>query len=331
MNALGNAFNSKKNQESTNLSISQTSGLVSSTSTITIKNPIKTAEYDDYSLEIDSQASTPETTSPQHSLSDASFKESFQSDSPSLSKPERSNKYLIQMYLYSIFNTQKCIHNNSIELDKITEESANNILEDCKIKSASTMFMFDNDSNNNIESNTNFEIRSCEEAITWLSMIIEKPKERGIFITELNHYRSKKVDIGEGFYALAYIIWFLLRECQLTNDVQSIKVIMMLIQTFYRIRDRTNTISDQLYDDEGDVSEETRGVKHRQYLKEVVVNHNIWQESKIWEQILWRLAIEQLQTVPYSNSWYDMSREGRIDVINSVHNVIFSQVSWIRL
>jgi hypothetical protein len=69
-----------------------------------------------------------------------------------------------------------------------------------------------------------------EQVVAWLARETDTPTMRMIFITELNKYRSKKVDVGVGFMALGAVLWAVLMQCQASNDVHSAKVIMMLIQ-----------------------------------------------------------------------------------------------------
>jgi hypothetical protein len=113
-------------------------------------------------------------------------------------------------------------------------------------------------------------------------------------------------------------------------------VIMMLSQTFYRKKptdgdskpqkengdgdgEKTGTISVPSVDSVGsgsdteiDEAENTgRGTKARQYLKDVLTPHPIWNDGKFWEQVLWECALEQLQTIPYEVPWHDMSTEDR--------------------
>jgi hypothetical protein len=70
----------------------------------------------------------------------------------------------------------------------------------------------------------------------WLSNIVQTQKGRDAFISALNQFRSKKVEVGEGFAALGAVLWDLLDQCSASNDIHSAKVIMMLSQTFYRRR-----------------------------------------------------------------------------------------------
>jgi hypothetical protein len=71
-------------------------------------------------------------------------------------------------------------------------------------------------------------------------------------------------------------------------------MLMMLSQTFYRCKISNN--------DDNDVEEEERIVQ-REYLKETLCEHPIWQDSKFWEQVLWQLILEQFESIPYDITW----------------------------
>eukprot|EP01035_Chromulina_nebulosa_P020475 gene20475-26565_t len=126
-----------------------------------------------------------------------------------------------------------------------------------------------------------------EEAVSWLAYGTESQQGRDIFITELNKFRSKKVDISEGFLALDLLM------TTLTSDDE---------------------------DDEG-----SRVVGRREYIKDLLLLHPIWQEGQFWELVLRDCAYEQLQTIPYDIAWYDLDKDKREEMVQRVHNVIFSQ------
>ena len=77
---------------------------------------------------------------------------------------------------------------------------------------------------------------SLDASVAWLSDVVRTQKGRDAFISALNQFRSKKVEVGAGFPALGAVLWDLLDQCSVSNDVHSAKVIMMLSQTFYRRR-----------------------------------------------------------------------------------------------
>lgn len=81
-------------------------------------------------------------------------------------------------------------------------------------------------------------------------------------------------------------------------------------------------------EEEEDEEEEIarRGIQYRQYIKEKILGHPLWEDGNYWEQALWQCAIEQLQTIPYEKPWYDMDRENRDIAVRRVHDVVFSQV-----
>ena len=46
--------------------------------------------------------------------------------------------------------------------------------------------------------------------------------------------------------------------------------------------------------DEDEVAQ--RGAQHREYIKEKLLHHVIWQDGNYWEQALWKCTIEQVCT-----------------------------------
>lgn len=98
-------------------------------------------------------------------------------------------------------------------------------------------------------------------------------------------------------------------------------------------------------DEDEDEEEARRGAKHREYVKECLLAHPIWQDGNFWEQALWKCTIEQvisspthssrecsrnslgqLQTIPYEKDWHEMDKQTRLLAVRRVHDVIFSQV-----
>jgi hypothetical protein len=71
---------------------------------------------------------------------------------------------------------------------------------------------------------------SLRESVEWLCNNVRSTKGRETFISELNQFRSKKVDLQSGFSALVIVLWTALTYCQRQNDVRTAKVIMMLSQ-----------------------------------------------------------------------------------------------------
>ena len=77
---------------------------------------------------------------------------------------------------------------------------------------------------------------------------------------------------------------------------------------------------------EDDDEEEGRAAR-RMYLREILIGHPLWKESRFWEGALWQLVLEQLQTIPNSDvPWHDVDVMERDLAVQRVHAVIFSQV-----
>jgi hypothetical protein len=79
---------------------------------------------------------------------------------------------------------------------------------------------------------------SLRESVEWLCNNVRSTKGRETFISELNQFRSKKVDLQSGFSALVIVLWTALTYCQRQNDVRTAKVIMMLSQVKRKKRNR---------------------------------------------------------------------------------------------
>lgn len=153
------------------------------------------------------------------------------------------------------------------------------------------------------------------DAMDWLCEAVKSQKGRELFVGELNQFRSQKVELTKGFDALGVVLWKTLSKCQDDNDVHTAKIIMMLCQTFYRIRpsyagnpgnssaievltddvasNRKMTI-DSIYEGEEDEDIPKRGSQFRQYIKEKLMGHEIWADSNYWEQALWQCTMEQV-------------------------------------
>ena len=55
---------------------------------------------------------------------------------------------------------------------------------------------------------------TLDESVTWLSNVVTTQKGRDAFISALNQFRSKKVEVGDGFSALGAVLWDLLDQCR---------------------------------------------------------------------------------------------------------------------
>lgn len=72
------------------------------------------------------------------------------------------------------------------------------------------------------------------ESVDWISKtIVHSQVGRDAFITELNQFRSKQVEVNTiGFNALTIVLWIALTCCQTNQDIHNASVIMMLSQVF---------------------------------------------------------------------------------------------------
>lgn len=74
---------------------------------------------------------------------------------------------------------------------------------------------------------------SVENSVCWLSDCVRSQYGRDSFVTVLNQFRSRKVDVGDAYRALGAVLWQCLDHCADAVDIHTSKVIMMLSQTFY--------------------------------------------------------------------------------------------------
>ena len=68
------------------------------------------------------------------------------------------------------------------------------------------------------------------------------------------------------------------------------------------------------------------GGARRKYLKELLITHSIWLDSRFWEQALWQCVLDQLVMIQMDEKWHDMEPAERKEAVRRVHDVIFSQV-----
>ena len=78
-------------------------------------------------------------------------------------------------------------------------------------------------------------------------------------------------------------------------------------------------------DSENDPNSNNR-IDRRRYLRELLVHHPLWKDSRFWEQALWQLIMDQLATIPNEIPWHDLSEDDRSQAVKRIHDVIFSQV-----
>ena len=165
-----------------------------------------------------------------------------------------------------------------------------------------------------------------EKTILWLCKINDTQYGRDLFVTALNQFRSKKCDIGVSAIALNAVLWDVIDKCLKHNDIHTSKVVMMLSQTFYTSTTR-HTSHDVEEEKNGDdtnkrettTTEEKDEEKHT-YLKDTLATHPLWSNIKFWEQMLWECIIEQLQTIPYENRWYELEDRERRNAVMRVRN-----------
>jgi len=240
----------------------------------------------------------------------------------------------------------------------------------------------------------NGELGGYVQVVRKLAAAAASQVDRDIIVQSLSLFRSKKVEVNVGFEFLGAVLWSILDQCEVQNDIRSAKTVMMLSQTFYRVisntkastrshlsgtgtgssyfstgnstsssssssgigiinansasKDRNSLLDkrsmlDSHYDVRGSSSGGSETVRNseqddgqsqpqvrRQYAKDCLMTHGIWRHEGFWEQALWQMVLEQLQTIQVGGSgqWYQYSVTSidLEDLVRRVHDVTFSQL-----
>jgi hypothetical protein len=180
---------------------------------------------------------------------------------------------------------------------------------------------------------------------------------RSVMCYALNASRSQsaKIQTQIQFDAVCRVFWAILTGChaEKSSGVLNAKMIMMLAQTFY-IDARVEDL--RPYDDEKVMDDSSRSYssparqerRSRLYVKNRLVDHEIWSHNYFWDDAL-RLQISEslTQSGVLSNferqskrasrqsewaetrkiRWYDLNYTERIEAASQVHAVVFAQLS----
>ena len=171
---------------------------------------------------------------------------------------------------------------------------------------------------------------------------------RQALLYELNNQRSRMtlVKRKSSFKLLCDIFNSFLDGCG--QEARDVKMLMILSQTFYRIREKGE---DSDYDSENDSSDEEGGRSGREsriYVKSSLTHHDVWRKDSFWDEALGQCVSEALTKSGvlsgYSNDsragrgtkngtdikWHDLDPHEYAGVASQVHSVVFAQVRWLR-
>lgn len=112
---------------------------------------------------------------------------------------------------------------------------------------------------------------------------------RSAFLHELNQYRSRRTDVGQGFSELAEVMWGLLTQCQRHSDVHNAKMAMMLSQTFWHLLLPSQAALPSSGDDIGQSVGGNEERSKREFLSSRLIGHPLWSDAAFWDQALWQV------------------------------------------
>lgn len=115
-------------------------------------------------------------------------------------------------------------------------------------------------------------------------------------------------------------MWSLLTKCQAEQDIHTLKMAMMLSQTFYRERPESPDRDEEEPDKQG-----SKDRTSREYLKSALIKHPLWQDETFWDDACEKSIMEQLADAD-RNAWHDLGREELRDMVLRVHNAVFAQI-----
>ena len=148
-----------------------------------------------------------------------------------------------------------------------------------------------------------------------LVAMLQNEAGREALIHALNLQRARRTEISEGFEELAKAIGVVLDKCQQHRDVHTAKMAMMLSQTFYRevAKEQQPGSAPPSRDD-------------REYLKQALLTHPLWEDMSFWDEACWQSISESLKEGQTDTLWHDMSPAEQREAVLRVHNIVFSQV-----
>ena len=114
------------------------------------------------------------------------------------------------------------------------------------------------------------------EAVNEIADAVESNAGRDVFVTCLNQFRSRQVNVGISFGWLGAVLWTALDWCHSCSDIHSAKIIMMLSQTFYfKLSEIISTSTEHIApaEDAEEVEEESRQTKDRTYIIALITTH----------------------------------------------------------
>ncbi|OQR92977.1 hypothetical protein ACHHYP_03049 [Achlya hypogyna] len=128
---------------------------------------------------------------------------------------------------------------------------------------------------------------------------------RKVLVAALHHQRAHSRELsGQGYDALVASLNLLLTGCMERGDTKCAKSVMNMAQTFYCLEATTH-----------------------KYLLDGIVHHPIWQTAHFWGDAVLMSIGEELSRRPMETPWHYWPPAKRSELVLSVHNTVFGQLS----
>lgn len=140
---------------------------------------------------------------------------------------------------------------------------------------------------------------------------------RRVVLNCLNHQRARSQELTrDGYDQLSTTLRLLLNASSEKQDIKTIKNIMNMIQTFYRVTSSSSSSG-----------EESRRGKKKEFLHAALLNHSAWSVPEFWGNALLHSLGEELSKNPQESPWYFLPAAERAQLVLHVHNIVYGQVT----
>ncbi|TMW62229.1 hypothetical protein Poli38472_009722 [Pythium oligandrum] len=131
------------------------------------------------------------------------------------------------------------------------------------------------------------------------------PVVRRVMLSALQHQRTHNLELtSDGYVQLATAMRMILNACSETDDAKTIRSVMNLSQTFYRVNSGSN----------------------KEYVLAAILDHGIWSIPQFWGNALLITIGDELSKMPQETPWYFLSSQDRTQLVLHMHNMVYGQV-----
>lgn len=132
---------------------------------------------------------------------------------------------------------------------------------------------------------------------------------RSVILNCLNQQRTHSLELSKsGYEQLSAALRLLLDACSERDDNRTVKKVMNMIQTFYLTA--ASGAGDQ-----------------KVYLHASLLDHAVWSFPQYWGNALLLSVGEELSKNPQEIPWHILPSQERTQLVLSVHNIVFGQVT----